>query len=335
VGFFHTQRAVERFIRDRISLGETLNLETCSHKFMQFIDEVNVTMSGPTESGREFAVRVSDRGHPPVRDEAVTEQVISVLFEMGVEEWRRGWRRTVGTLPDREAIVSASDHTRGASTATQVVPDRQLAYTVLGAPVEVERILEAVADHVSDARTLELTVIVDDIEPLVAEQGRDAVTQLVDGLRTRLDNCQSSVVMGCSFTERTASSVASLFDPVDDIDRIDHSVAEGLDGLRRDDPTTFGYVRRHWEEARTGIERCERNYPQAKQVHAALSEPETTPRTLGMTLSGLVTLGVVDTWSETVGPTRYDLTAYRPARLWAVGATLSAAGDDGSLADWQ
>jgi len=302
---------------------------------MKFIHEVKVTMSVSTQPGREFAVRVSDRGHPPVRDEDVAEQVISVLFETGIEEWRRGWRRTAGTLPDREAIVSASDRTRGAATATQVVPDQQLAYTVLGPPVDVEQILEAVAGHFADARNLEITVIIDDIEPLVAEQGRDVVAELVDGLRTRLNAPQSNVLIGCSFAERTASSVASLFDPVNDIDRIDHSVAEVLDGLRRDDPTTFGYVRRHWDEARTGIEQCERNYPQAKQIHAVLSEPETTPRTLGTALSGLVTLGVLDTWSETVGPTRYDLTAYRPARLWAVGATLSVAGDDESLADWR
>lgn len=59
--------------------------------------------------------------------------------------------------------------------ATQVVPDRRLAYTVLGAPVDVERILDAVAGHVVDARDLEFTVIVDDLEPLLAERGRDAV----------------------------------------------------------------------------------------------------------------------------------------------------------------
>ncbi|EMA64255.1 hypothetical protein C469_01085 [Halorubrum lipolyticum DSM 21995] len=213
------------------------------------------------------------------------------------------------------------------------MPDRQLAYTVLGAPIDIEQILDAVADHLGDARGLELAVIIDDIEPLLAERGRDVVVELVEGVRAQLDGCAGSVVIGCSFTERTAPSVASLFDPVDDVDRIDHSVAAVLERLRQDDPTTFGYVRRHWADARTGIERCERNYPQAKQVHAALSESETTPRTLGAALSGLVTLGVLDTWSETVGPTRYDLTAYRPGRLWAVGATLTLGGDDGALAD--
>lgn len=289
-------------------------------------------MPVPTESGREFAVRVSDRGQPSVRDGEVGEQVVSLLFGTGIEEWRRGWRRSVGTRPDREAIVSASDLTRGAATATQVVPDRGLAYTVLGATVDIEQILKAVTGHVADARGLELTVIIDDIEPFLAEHGQDAVDELLDGLRERLGDCRSTVVVGCSFTEGTAASVASAFDPLD-VEAIDHSVTAALDALRRDDPTTFGYVRRHWAEARRGIERCERNYPQAKQVHTVLSEPETTPRTLGTALSGLVSLGVVDTWSETVGPTRYDLTAYRPARMWAVGATLTVDGESESLDD--
>lgn len=318
------------FTRNRVSFREALNIEMWSHKFMRFVDEGNVTMPVPTQSGRHFTVRVSDRGQPPVRDGAASEQVISVLFETGIEEWRRGWRQITGTLPKREAIVSASDLTRGAAMATQVVPDRRLAYTVLGAPVDVERILDAVAGHVVDARDLEFTVIVDDLEPLLAERGRDAVVEFTDGLRTRLEDCNGSVVIGCSYAERTAPSVASLFDPVDNVERIDHSVDAALDGLRRDDPTTFGYVRHHWAEARTGVELCERNYPQAKQVHAILSESGTTPRTLGATLSGLVTLGVLDTWSETVGPTRYDLTAYKPARMWAIGATLATEtdGDD-------
>ncbi|WP_239638680.1 MULTISPECIES: hypothetical protein [Halorubrum] len=104
--------------------------------------------------------------------------------------------------------------------------------------------------------------------------------------------------------------------------------ADAVELLAREDPTTFGYVRRHWAEAKRGIEACDRNYPQSKQVHAALADPETTPRTLGATLSGLVTLGALDTWSETVGPTRYDLTAYRPDRAWAIGVAVEAGGSD-------
>ena len=290
-------------------------------------------MAVPTQSNREFAVYVSDRGRPPVLDGDVPERVISVLFDTGVEEWRRGWRRTGEAVPDREAIISSSDRTRGAAATTQVVPNRRLAYTVLGARVDVDQVLDAVAGYVADARGIVPAVIIDDVEPLLAERGRDAVTALVDGIRARLGDRSGTVVIGCSFTRRTAPVVASLFDPLEDVARIDHSIAPILDRLRQDDPTTFGYVRRHWAEARAGVEQCERNYPQAKQVHAAIVDPETTPRTLGMALSGLVALGVLDVWSETVGPTRYDLTAYSRARMWALGATIAVGGDDGAHAE--
>jgi hypothetical protein len=133
-----------------------------------------------------------------------------------------------------------------------------------------------------------------------------------------------------------AAAIRSLLESPDAVDRNDHPAVDAVDEQQEDDPTTFGYVRRHWAEARDGIERCTRNYPQSRQVHAALRNPETTPRTLGAALSGLVRLGVLDTWGETVGPTRYDLTAYDPDRMWVVAAVLSAAarasGSDGSTA---
>lgn len=275
------------------------------------------------EFGGGFAVRASSHRRPRVRSGVSDERVISVLFDADLEEWRRGWNRTAGTPPDREAIISANDPTRGCDTTTQILPGRRLAYTVLGSSADVGQILEAVAGHLKGDSGFGLTVVIDDIAPLLVDDDRRAVEALIDGLAETLDGCHGSVVIGCSLTELTAASVAALFDPRTDVDQINHPVVGELAALRRDDPTTFGYVRRHWMEARTGIERCERNYSQAKQVHAMLSEPETTPRTLGMTLSGLVTLGVLQTWGETVGPTRYDLTAYDPGRMWAVGAALA------------
>ncbi|WP_226929111.1 hypothetical protein [Halorubrum halophilum] len=286
-------------------------------------------MPVPAEFGGKFAVRVSSRGRPRVRDAVTEERVISLLFDTDIEEWRRGWSRTVGTSPGREAIISANDSTRGADATTQVVPDRRLAYTLLGSNADVEQIVEAIAGHLGDDCEFGLTVLIDDVAPLLVGAGREAVEALVDGLAETLDGCRGSVVVGCSLTESTAASVAALFDPRTDVDQIDHPVAVELAALRRDNPTTFGYVRRHWWEAQAAIEGCERNYPQAKQAHTTLTDPETTPRTLGMTLSGLVTLGVLETWGETVGPTRYDLTAYDPGRMWAVGATLAADRTDG------
>lgn len=277
-------------------------------------------MAVPADSNHDITVRLSAAGQPPVRDGTPPERVISVLFETGVEEWRRGWRSSLGSGPAREAIVSASDTTRGATATTQIVPGERLAYTTLDASADLDRVIDAVSSHVADVEGETPSVIVDDIASVLTDRDVAATRSFVAALRGLVDD----VVVGCSYRSEVAAAVRSLFDPTDVAGRVDHPVAGALDRLRRDDPTTFGYVRRHWSEAREGIERCTRNYPQSRQVHAALSDPETTPRTLGAALSGLVRLGVLDTWGETVGSTRYDLTAYDPDRMWVIEAVLAA-----------
>ncbi len=287
-------------------------------------------MAVPTEDDRGVTLRMSGSSRPGVRDGSEPDRVVSVLFGTGLEEWRRGWRRSVGSMPTREAIVSASDLTRGATApTTQVVPNEQLAYTVLGSPVDADRVLTAVAEHVEGIDDETVRVIVDDVGPLIAARGVDAASQVVDGLRALLADCPGRIVLGCSFRSDIVDALAPVFDLVDAVEDTDPLTIEAIGRLRRNDPTTFGYVRRHWPEAQAGIEACDRNYPQSKQVHAELSDPETTPRTLGATLSGLVTLDVLDTWSETVGPTRYDLTAYDPERMWVVGTAFASAASGG------
>ena len=283
-------------------------------------------MAVPTEHDRDITVRLSATGQPPVRDGVPPDQVISVLFGTGVEEWRRGWERIPGPKPTREAIISVSDTTRGASATTQVVPGRQLAYTMLDASASVDRVVDTISEHLADAEGTPPSIIVDDIAPVLADRGVAATRSLVTALRDLAE--ETEVVVGCSYLPEVAADIGFLFDPMSDVESIVHPVADAVERLRRDDPTTFGYVRRHWAEARDGIERCTRNYPQSRQIHASLPEPETTPRTLGAALSGLVRLGVLDTWGETVGSTRYDLTAYDSERMWVVAAVLSAATAD-------
>lgn len=283
-------------------------------------------MAAPTDSDHEVTVRLSAAGRPPVREGSSPERVVSVLFDTGIEEWRRGWRGSPGPGPAREAIVAASDATRGAVGTTQVVPSRRLAYTTLDESAALDRVEDAVSGHVVDVEGETPSVVVDDVAPLLVDRGLDATRSFVVALGSLIDVAE--IVVGCSYGPETAADIRSLFDPTDVSEPIDHPVTGTVDRLRRDDPTTFGYVRRHWAEARDGIERCARNYPQSKQVHAALSDPETTPRTLGATLSGLVRLDVLDTWSETVGSTRYDLTAYDRDRMWAVGAALATSSEE-------
>jgi len=151
-----------------------------------------------------------------------------------------------------------------------------------------------------------------------------AARHFIAELRELSTDATMDVVIGCSVNAGTDPALASLFDMADVISGGHPATANHIDRLRRDDPTTFGYLRRHWAEAQRGIEECDRSYPQSKQVHAVLTDPKTTPRTLGATLSGLVTLGALETWSKTVGATRYDLTAYHPERLWDVGLAFAS-----------
>jgi len=282
-------------------------------------------MAVPTDSDREVTVRLSAAGQPPVRDGPSPERVVSVLFDTGIEEWRRGWRGSPGSGPTREAIVSASDTIRGATGTTQVVPGRRLTYAMLDESADPDRVADAVSTHVADIEGKPPSVVIDDVAPVLVDRGVDATRSFLGALGGLTDI--GEVVVGCSYRPETAADVRSLFDPTEVSAPVDHPVTGAVDRLRRDDPTTFGYVRRHWAEARDGIERCTRNYPQSKQVHAAIPESETTPRTLGATLSGLVRLDVLDTWGETVGSTRYDLTAYDPGRMWAVGAALATSSE--------
>lgn len=294
-------------------------------------------MAAPTADDQTITIRAAAGGSPRVRGGAAPERVISVLFDTGLEEWRRGWRRSAVSAPSREAIVSASELTRGAAATTQVAPDGRVAYTVLGPPVEVDRVIAAVDEHLSGVEESDVDLIVDNVAPLIADQGIAAGEALFSGLRGLSSESIEGVVVGCSIDAETDPTLAAAFEMADAVDGGSPATADRVDRLRRDDPTTFGYLRRHWAEAQRGIEACGRNYPQSKQVHAEIADPETTPRTLGAALSGLVTLGVLETWTETVGPTRYDLTAYRPERLWDVGLVFASSeptdAPDGSTTD--
>ena len=88
-----------------------------------------------------------------------------------------------------------------------------------------------------------------------------------------------------------------------------------LDQLQERNPTNYGYLRQHVEEVCRGIERSDRSYPNAKQLHAELSAPDSTPRALGAALKALESLGVIGIWSDSVGSNRYDLTEYDSERV--------------------
>lgn len=99
-------------------------------------------------------------------------------------------------------------------------------------------------------------------------------------------------------------------------------VANRLARLDNECPTNYGYLARQWDVIREGIERTDQNYPSAKQIHDAIPEATSTPRTIGPALKALESLGVIGLWSESVGANRYDLTAYSQRRADALDDLL-------------
>ncbi|MFC5277700.1 hypothetical protein ACFPM1_02785 [Halorubrum rubrum] len=285
-------------------------------------------MTVPTTREVDVTIRVDSIGSPSVRDGVSGGSVVSVLFETGLEAWRRAWNDRAGESPRREAVVVASDIARGAAATatTQVLPERRLAYTILGPDADADRLEDPIGDALAEFEGSEPRVLLDDLAPFAAARGSAEAVGVIETVAT--EPAVDSVTIGWSLTADSASALSPILEHVDEIEGIDSEAMAAIDRLQREDPTTFGYVRRHWAEAQRGIESCSRNYPQSKQIHAALSDPETTPRTLGATLSGLVSLGVLDTWAETVGSTRYDLTAYDPVRMAAIGVAFAAVSDD-------
>ncbi|WP_246066558.1 hypothetical protein [Halorubrum cibi] len=287
-------------------------------------------MTVPTTRESDVTIRVASAGSPSVRDGVTDRSVVSILLETDLEAWRRAWRDRIGGSPRREAIVVASDVSRSATApaTTQVLPERRLAYTVLGSGVGIDRILETVSESLAEFEGSEPRVILDDLAPFAAARGVSEAVGALESIAVEAAAVEAPVTIGWSLTGEAVSVLPSVLDRADGVEGVDPELTAAVDRLKAEDPTTFGYTRRYWAEAQRGVESCTRNYPQSKQIHAALSDPETTPRTLGATLSGLVSLGVLDTWAETVGSTRYDLTAYDPVRMAAVGVAFAVVSDD-------
>jgi hypothetical protein len=280
----------------------------------------------PNEDGSHLAL-APDRFPRAFRHEAGNACVVSVLFSQTPDEWRRTWRDEVVWTPRREAMLDVVELSRGATAASpQLVPQRDIALTTLERPVSAPTIVDAVASSLETLDPHDTIVYVDDLGGLAADVGEGALRDVVTSLSRQTPAVGGRSVFCLDPGDVTTATVDALRDAVD---VVHGDATDGFEGavreLRRTDPTNYGYARRHWREARAGIEASDRNFPLAKQIHATLDDPETTPRTLGATLKALVALGVIDTWSETVGSTRYDLTAYDPDLLEAVGGALDAA----------
>ncbi|SNR32898.1 hypothetical protein [Halorubrum vacuolatum] len=284
-------------------------------------------MSAPPEAGT-ISLRLVGSEARPLRSGVFPQYAVSVLFDTDLDAWRRGWRGT-DRSPVHEGVVVAGETTRSVSSSgaqtTHVLSSPRIAYTLLGEPDSSTPVIAAVEEFLNTADDVAPTVFIDDITS--TRMDRSACLAFLEAMVERVASAGGSLVIGCTPGSIDGVVLDRLIDVSTTVRMPDVGPIEAVERLRRNDPTTFGYVRQHWIEAGCGIEACDRNYPQAKQVHSCLSDPNTTSRTLGMALSGLASLSVIRTWGDTVGSTRYDLTTYDRAALTMVGLAFGVATD--------
>lgn len=291
--------------------------------------EVTVTVERKETPGGHLILE-HDRYPAAFRHRTPDANLIAVLFERTADEWRRFWRTEVGWEPRREALIDVHDVSRSTTTAaaptTHLLPGRDVALTELERPIDAGSITVTVGEFLDGGVEHDTIVYVDAVDEFLAddEAGVEAIAGLSGQLRESGASgyfCLDVANVSPDVYDRLVDATDSVRGDADGGNEISHAIAQ----LQREDPTNFGYAARHWREAREGIRRCSRNYPQARQIHEAIDDPETTPRTLGATLQALVSLGVIDTWGETVGATRYDLTAFDDERLRPVGEAFDEA----------
>ncbi|MFC7070680.1 hypothetical protein [Halobaculum lipolyticum] len=251
---------------------------------------------------------------------------VALIADGSVDEWH-GAVSAAGGAPTSSYLVSVDDTVRGAAAGTVSPGGRHVGGGVVLATVEAPvadpaAYLAAVLSECAESGTG--TVVVDDLSALLPDDA--------DAMETVGRLVETAAEFGLTFHARVAGDgpvVSALARRLPGADAdADRALAERLVAhLRETDPTNFGYLRRHWVDARRGLAAVDMTYPQSKQVHAALPDTDTTPRTLGAALQALVKLGALGVWGDTVAANRYDLTGYDAARIDAVGAVLDDLAD--------
>lgn len=259
--------------------------------------------------------------------------LLAVLYEQSADTWRRRWRTEIDCRSAQQGLIEVTELTRGTATATatttpttQVLPGEDVALTTAERPLAAETLSETLNQYLdgwADSAS-PTTVFVDSLQAVIDDTSVADATDVVRSLSARvaaIDAVGYVCLDGASADPATVEAVLDAFETV----RFDDSpaaIGAYVRRLRREDPTSYGYLRRHWRLVRRGIEATDRTYPQARQIHALLDEPDASPRELGTALRALATLDVIDVWGDTVGANRYDLTTYDPDRLATLGAVL-------------
>lgn len=272
-----------------------------------------------------------ERGRELLRAEPNGQNVLAVLTDSTVDEWHRRWTHEIGQEYAQMAVVETYDLARStaASTPQTTVVDRNLAVTTVQRPVDgptlfgvIEQYLEGWAESAADT-----LLYIESLDAFLDDQALPTLLQTLERILEKATEVGATVRV--HFDTETAPALATVrvrerLDDVVGAPIPDSDAVSAIHRLRADDPTNFGYFRRHWRDAMRALDASTRTYPQARQLHDDVTETDTSPRTLGAALTALERLGAISLWGDTVGANRYDLTSYDPERVASLGIAVES-----------
>ncbi|MFB6221933.1 MAG: hypothetical protein ABEH90_10910 [Halolamina sp.] len=268
----------------------------------------------------------AERGMEELRERSAGRNVLAVLTESSADEWHRRWERSTATA-EQLALVECYGLARGAATsapATRVVSN-DLAMATVPRPVDSDVLSDVIGRFLDgwESGPTDTLLYVDSLDELLADTGRRELRPLFEnvvergrsGIIVSVDPETEAAGAAVEFGELLTETVGSPVPPAE--------ATAAVRRLREADPTKFGYFRRYWRDALRALERVDRTYPQASQLHGAI-ETELSPRMLGAALSGLAWLDGVSLRGDTNGANRYDCRSYDPDYAAQLGLAVES-----------
>jgi hypothetical protein len=269
------------------------------------------------------------RGMQELRERSAGRNVLAVLTRSTADEWHHRWERSAGEA-DQLALVECYDLARSAATArpeTRVVSD-ELAIASVERPVGAETLSDVLTRFLDGWENVDADTVlyIESLADLVADAGRTEFRELLERLVERMRPTSSGVVVSADPEMDDARAIVAVEELLAErVGRPEPAVdaTAAVRRLREADPTKFGYFRRYWREAVRALERVDRAYPQAKQLHEAV-ETELSPRMLGAALSALAWLDAISLRGNTNGANRYSRQSYDPQYAAQLGLAVEA-----------
>lgn len=101
------------------------------------------------------------------------------------------------------------------------------------------------------------------------------------------------------------------------------NVGRKLSGLKKENPIAYGVLRKNIDVVKKGIEQSQSKFPNSSELlECADAEGEFYAQQIGQSMSLLAELGVLASYRETNGSTRYDLTDYDTERMDSIRELL-------------